>query len=802
MNSKSIKVALLAMAFGLFQMSANAGSTVKEIAGKKYQQYTVKKGETLFSISKKYNISVADLQKVNPELKNGLKSDAKIYVPVSGSTASASKDEKKAASSTASTKTSSNVVEHKVGAGETLTSIAKKYNTTVDELKKDNAKVLKDGLKSGTTIKVRKGTSTAKADTKASTSAAKTETTSTTASGTCKYKVKKGETLYAICKRQGCTIDEAKKLNPALKKREIEVGETLTLPQPNSSKSSTTTASTAQSGTTAHVVKKGETLYSIASDYKVSTSSIEKLNPGVKKSGVKAGKALIMPSTSRWIAKKNSDANYSVYKAKKGETVFSISKKTGVSQGAIIASNNNVKNGVQAGQLIAIPNKAKQKTGVASAYKSKTATTAKKSNNVAHTVKKGETMFSLCKTYKITESDLVKANPELKSGLKTGKIVFIPRTEEKKYAWSSSYFVTTKGNNEVNVAIMLPFGSGDGSIDNNTDKFLEFYQGALLAVKDLKEKGISVNVHVYNSGKTEGEIQSILAKSEMKQMDFMIGPAYKAQFPAMSAFAIAHDVKMVVPFSSRTEEMKSNPNIFLVNAPKSKTAQETATSLVKEIKDKNVVVVKFKTDSKNDKIETADSIVAHLHKAGTPVHIIDYTSASDMKDLMSSDKDNVIITTSTDQVALTQLLPSINSLQVQKYDVNIFGYSEWTKYQTIAKDLFTCNTYMASPYDINYKSAKVKGFIADFRNYYGQEPGNTTPMYGALGYDIMLYFGKAVALYGKNFESGLSQLSASGLPTLQSDFKFKRYSSDGGYYNSDITISKNNAADGHVALDK
>ena len=75
-------------------------------------------------------------------------------------------------------------------------------------------------------------------------------------------------------------------------------------------------------------------------------------------------------------------------------------------------------------------------------------------------------------------------------------------------------------------------------------------------------------------------------------------------------------------------------------------------------------------------------------------------------------------------------------------------------------------------------------------------------MYGALGYDIMLYFGKAVALFGKNFEHGLSQLSKENLHTIQSDFKFKRYSEEGGFYNSDVTISRNNGTDGHVLLNK
>lgn len=837
MNSKSIKTALLAIAFGIFQ-TGGAAEAEKTINGKKYQEYIVKKGETLFGICKKFKSTVAELEAVNPSLKNGLKSDAKIYVPAAGQPAAAKVEKEKPAtvSTTGENAPVRELVEHLVKPGETLTSIAKKYNTTIGDLSTRNEKLVKNGLKSGTTLKVYKNsalknavppTQKAKAETapaiatttnsattpkssapapKSNTSAnnvaSRTDKASTTSGGNTKYKVKKGETLFAICKRQGCTVSEAEELNPKLKKRAIIEGEVLTLPAPFSSASNK--KKNEQSGLTVHEVKKGETLYGIANEYKVSTDDIERLNPGVKKSGVKAGKALIMPSTSKFIADKNSTPDYRVHKVQKDETVFSISKKFNVSPSEV-AANNDVKNGVKVGQILALPPsaKSKEKTGVASVYRQNATASEPKHSNVAHTVQKGETMFSLCRAYKVTEHEIVSINPELKKdGLKAGKIVFIPRTPERKYAWSSSYFVSTQGDNKVNVAILLPFKAEDGQIDNNTDKFLEFYQGALLAVKQLKEQNVWVNLTVCNSGKTESEINALLEKDEMKNMDFIIGPAYKAQFAPMSKFALENNVKLVVPFSSRTEEMKSNPNMFLINTPKSKMAQEFADLFLNEFKGKNIVLAKFKGEKQNDKLEIADSVAARLRANGTPVKEIEFTNAEDLKESLKEKEENIVLTTSSDQVALTQLIPSINSMLVQKYEVKILGYNEWTKYQTIAKDLFVADTYIGSTYDINFEDNYSKNFINNFRKYYGQEPGNTQPMYGALGYDIMLYFGKAVALFGKNFEHGLEQLNKYNIHTIQSDFKFKKYNEEGGYYNSDVSISKNNGTEGHMLMNK
>lgn len=722
MRSNSITSAVLALALGLCQWGGTAFA--KEINGKDYQEYTVKKGETLFGICRKFNTSVSEMEKVNPSLKKGLKSDVTIYVP-SGAPAHAANN--------AGGAPVRQLVEHKVAGGETLSALARKYNTSVADITARNEAALKNGLKSGSTLKIYQNSALKNAvppsgKTTASAAAPAGKSAKASANMPAEHTVKKGETLFGICKKYGCTTAAVEELNPALKKRSIYEGEKLVMPNGKN-----TAKSQKQSGVTVHEVKKGETVYSIATDYQVKPTDIERLNPAVKKDGLKAGKPLIMPSTSKYLADKNSSADYRVHQVQKDETVFSISKKFGVSPSDVMA-NNDVKQGVKAGQLLALPpsQQNKQKTGVASQYRQNATAAAPKHANVAHTVRKGETMFSICKAYKVTERDLVMVNPELRDGLKADKIIFIPRAQDRKIAWSSSYFVSSQGNNKVNVAIMLPFAaSADGGIDANTDKFLEFYQGALLAVKKLKEQNAQVNLYTYNSGKTEADIRAILAKQELQDVDVIIGPAYKAQFAPLSEFAQERNVKMVVPFSSRTDEMATNPNIFLVNAPKNKVAEETAKLMAPEFRFKNVVLLKLKaskaaiaatiataakqrekdpnapvvnekeleaelTEKLNDKQETADSIAAHLRRQGTHIHVMEYTTADALKAALKEKEENIIITTSTDQAALSQLIPTINAMATLKYDVKIFGYSDWSKFQTISNDLFVTETYFAS----------------------------------------------------------------------------------------------------------
>ncbi len=104
---------------------------VTKISEKLHIQYMVSPGETIYGISTKYGTPVSDLLEINPELENGLKVGQVINIPYN--------PELKAKAP------SDNSIIHKVQPGETLYGIAKKYNTSVNELMRLNNMQLKAG---------------------------------------------------------------------------------------------------------------------------------------------------------------------------------------------------------------------------------------------------------------------------------------------------------------------------------------------------------------------------------------------------------------------------------------------------------------------------------------------------------------------------------------------------------------------------------------------------------------------------------------------------------------------------------
>ena len=115
------------------------------VGGVTFFLHTVEKGQTLFAISKAYEISLNDIIIENPKAIDGIKPGQVLKVPV----------KKPKIIEPALVTEDENYKIHKVEAGQTLYSIAKQYETSVEKLKIANPELI-DGLKGGQLLKIPK----------------------------------------------------------------------------------------------------------------------------------------------------------------------------------------------------------------------------------------------------------------------------------------------------------------------------------------------------------------------------------------------------------------------------------------------------------------------------------------------------------------------------------------------------------------------------------------------------------------------------------------------------------------------
>ncbi|HEY5593041.1 MAG TPA: LysM peptidoglycan-binding domain-containing protein [Paludibacter sp.] len=239
--------------------------------------HIIKKGETLFSISKLYKISVEELKKINKLQTGNIRPGQELKIsqisePISNVALSKSEIQKK-------------VTTHKVISGESLFSIAKMYNVTTEELKKIND-LTRSNIHAGQEIIIYSGTEIAKADLKTNTNLKEKEVVKKEVMTPKNkiYKVKKGESLISIAKDFNMSVEDLKKMNN-LTDNKIKFGQELVVSQSvTETTKSTTSKVESKPKSFHHKVKSGESYYSIAKKYGCTMNELKEWN---NKSGSK-----------------------------------------------------------------------------------------------------------------------------------------------------------------------------------------------------------------------------------------------------------------------------------------------------------------------------------------------------------------------------------------------------------------------------------------------------------------------------------------------------------------------------------
>ncbi|BDD03316.1 LysM peptidoglycan-binding domain-containing protein [Aureibacter tunicatorum] len=215
---KRIFVAFILM---MFAQGASAVIMPKDSVGvsqkedKRYILHKVVSGEGLYSISRKYNVSIEEIKKANPSTSDGLVVGEVLNIPFAIAKSSTKSEAKTV---TASLEISGNALTHEVKAGETLFSISRKYSVPVAKLVQAN------GLEDNPNIKV--GQKLNVPVLHASKTVKKAAVLSTSSDSKVYHLVKAGETMFSLSRAYGITVDELKNWNN-LSTNTLSVGDRL-----------------------------------------------------------------------------------------------------------------------------------------------------------------------------------------------------------------------------------------------------------------------------------------------------------------------------------------------------------------------------------------------------------------------------------------------------------------------------------------------------------------------------------------------------------------------------------------------
>lgn len=177
---------------------------VKEISGKKYYIHTVKKGETIYSICKAYNVTEKQLAVENPDIFNGLKLNQELKILIHAKAVAQKSDD---------------YIYFNIKGGQTVYSITKQYKITKEQFYEYNPEA-KKGLLLGQEVRIKKEVKKVEI----------THEVKPTDVPYVKHKVKRKETLYSISKKYNVSQDEIIRANPSIKENGLKKGVIINIP--------------------------------------------------------------------------------------------------------------------------------------------------------------------------------------------------------------------------------------------------------------------------------------------------------------------------------------------------------------------------------------------------------------------------------------------------------------------------------------------------------------------------------------------------------------------------------------------
>ena len=205
------------------------------------------------------------------------------------------------------------------------------------------------------------------------------------------YVVQKGDTLYSIANKLGTTISELKKENN-LTSNTLQIGEVLRIP----------TKEIYEEEENIYIVKKGDSLYSIANKYNTTVDELKRIN-NLTSNILSIGQVLKLPSDKA--NNVENEENTISYTVQKGDSLYSIARKYDTTIDRIKDLNNLTTNLLSIGQVLLIPTDTNLET--------------------TYTVQKGDSLYSIAKKYNTTVDRLKQLNNLSSNLLSIGQILIV-----------------------------------------------------------------------------------------------------------------------------------------------------------------------------------------------------------------------------------------------------------------------------------------------------------------------------------------------------------------------------------------
>lgn len=491
---------------------------------------------------------------------------------------------------------------HAVKEGETLESIARRYQVSTEALYRYN-KELRPGepLRVNTLLVIPAATQT-EPRTPPQNQVRPDSVGQERPIGFQTHRVRRKETLFSIARRYDVPQDLIKRYNPELYSATLQKGMVLRIPMYRSGHEPS--AETGAEALETYVVQPRETRWSIAHRYGITVDSLLQLNPELPEntSYLAAGQEIRVPrpAASEVAGETQLYVSYTVPPKK---TLFSLSQEYGISREEIIRLNPEImeRGNLQEGMVLRLPEKKPEPPE------------AGESEFVYYEVLPKQTEYSLTRKFGLGYRELLALNPDLSAGLKAGMVLKVPRENAGELQVKNDLVLESFNlkdsidrRNIPKILVLLPFRldrldledpeSTRKRIDqNNALKYsLGLYSGLLVALDSIAGLGVSVQVKTFDTQLNTQRVRTFLQQEDLGSYSAIIGPLSPEAIREVATRAAALQVPVVAPLP--LGEDIPLENLFYSFTPEDRLREHMLAFVKGQVTDQKVLVI---SDRKN-----------------------------------------------------------------------------------------------------------------------------------------------------------------------------------------------------------
>ena len=584
-------------------------------------------------------------------------------------------------------------------------------------------------------------------------------------------------------------------------------------------------------------VKAGDTVYSLTSTLGISREEIVRHNPSVS-DGLRQGSTLLFPVSEFKDTNPDMPATHTVGR---GETIYGIAHKYGVSPEAIIALNPQAENGVRTHMVLRLPSsgataspapdKVADKVAEAPKPRDTRRNTADKTSPIrntpsakTYTITEGDTFYSIARGNGLTVDQLSELNPFVDpdnispgtvlrltddapvvmntdndsrrlSDPNPGIVEISPVSNEDDPDLSRGMTDTARLpqiTSQQTILVLLPFMTEEETPSRHAQFYTEFYKGMLVAADSLSHvKGAPIKIIALDTSNDAERARQQLNNISSEDISVIIGPEDDAQLKAISDFALANGVFALNIFNIKDESYKTNPFMIQGNINQHMMYSKALSALENRYPDFTPVILNFE-GSRAEKSGFTDMVSQSYAAKGKPVRTItsDGTLISSDLETLSPDSSYVFIPTSGSLTDFNKFAHTIKRFKESRADqatVAVFGYPDWTAFRGDAlENLHALDAVIYSRFFLDDTLPQSVYANNSYHRWYGEEMAEVVPSQGMLGFDTGCFLITALRRNGGDFDTDLPGYH--GFRGGQSAFRFTEPDGDEGYINNALYI--------------